>query len=107
MKTKYWNEYTNEVFDTEEEAIASEKKYLELQAARKKAEAEREAARKKKDSERAERAKQVNEAAKKLMEAKKNYHKVLADFCKDYGAYHCSSNEPDLLEALLDEFEIF
>ena len=35
MKTKYWNEYTNEVFDTEEEAMASEKKYLDAQEAKK------------------------------------------------------------------------
>ena len=84
MKTKYWNEYTNEVFDTEEEAMASEKKYLEAQEAKKR-----------KDSERAERAKEVEAAMQKVIDAKKEYRKLLNKFCKDYGAYHYSLKDSD------------
>lgn len=84
MKTKYWNEYTNEVFDTEEEAMASEKKYLEAQEAKKR-----------KDSERAERAKELEAAMQKVMEAKKEYKKLLNKFCKDYGSYHYSLKDSD------------
>lgn len=82
MKTKYWNEYTNEVFDTEEEAMASEKKYLDAQEAKKK-----------KDSERAARAKEVEDAMKAVIEAKKHYNEVLKAFCKDYGSFHYSTND--------------
>lgn len=82
MKTKYWNEYTNEVFDTEEEAMASEKKYLDAQEAKKR-----------KDSERAARAKEVEDAMKAVIEAKKHYNEVLKAFCKDYGSFHYSTND--------------
>ena len=103
MKTKYWNEYTNEVFDTEEEAVASEKKYLAAQEAKKKAEEERIAAKKKKDSERAARAKEVQEAFAVAVKARKDYQTKLSNFCKDYGAFHFSTD--DIKE--LEPFSIF
>ena len=93
MKVKYWNEYTGETFNTEEEAIASEKKYLEAQEAKKRAEEEKAAAKKKKESERAARAKEVQEALNTAVEARKDYQKKLAAFCKDYGAFHFSTND--------------
>lgn len=82
MKTRYINEYTNESYDTESEAKASEKKYLEVQEAKKK-----------KDSERAARAKEVDEAMKAMLEARKHYIEVLKAFCKDYKSYHFSTND--------------
>ena len=95
MKTKYWNEYTNEVFDTEQEALKSEQKYLDAQEAKKK-----------KDSERAARAKEVEDAMKAVIEAKKHYNKVLKAFCKDYNYYHFSTN--DLKDySLLDLLDTF
>ncbi len=95
MKTKYWNEYTNEVFDTEEEAMASEKKYLDAQEAKKR-----------KDSERAARAKEVKDAMEAVIEARKHYNEVLKAFCKDYGSFHYSTN--DLKNySLLDLFDAF
>jgi hypothetical protein len=103
MKTKYWNEYTNEVFDTEEEAVASEKKYLAAQEAKKKAEEERIAAKKKKDSERAIRAKEVQEALTIAVKARKDYQVKLSNFCKDYGPFHFSTE--DIKE--LEPFSIF
>lgn len=84
MKTNYINEYTHEVFDTEKEAMASEKKYLEAQEVKKR-----------KDSERAERAKELEAAMQKVIEAKKAYRKLLNEFCKDYGAYHYSLKDSD------------
>lgn len=100
MKTKYWNEYTNEVFDTEEEAVASEKKYLAAQEAKKKAEEERIAAKKKKDSERAARAKEVQEALAIAVKARKDYQAKLANFCKNYGPFHFSTDDIKELEPL-------
>ena len=95
MKTKYWNEYTNEVFDTKEEAMASEKKYLDAQEAKKR-----------KDSERAARAKEVEDAMKAVIEAKKHYNEVLKAFCKDYGSFHYSTNDLKNYN-LLDLFDAF
>ena len=99
MKIKYYDEYTNSVFNTKEEAEASEKKYLEAQEAKKK-----------KDSERASRAKEVTEALNKAVEARKEYHNKLAAFCKDYGAFHFSTkdfenSDLDALSTILDFLE--
>ena len=96
MRKLYCNQYTDEIFDTEEKALASEQKYLEAQEAKKKAEAERKAALEKKNSERAARAKEVEDK-------RKAYQKALSDFCKDYGAYHISIKDGNPL-SLIDTF---
>ena len=93
MITKYFNQYTNEPFDTPEEADASEKVYLKELEEKKKAEEERIAAKKKKDSERAARAKEVQEALSKVVAARKEYQEKLSAFCKDYGAFHFSTKD--------------
>ena len=98
MKTIYCNQYTDELFDTEEEAVASEKKYLEVQEARKRAEEERLATQKKKDSERAARAKHVEELLNKYTEARKEYVEALNAFCKDFGAFHTTLKGADPLD---------
>lgn len=98
MITKYFNQYTNEGFNTAEEADASEAKYLEAQEAKKRAEAERMAAKKKKDSERAARAKEVQEALSVAVKARKEYQKKLTEFCNDYGAFHFSTKDIEDLE---------
>ena len=103
MKIKYYNEYTNEAFDTQEEELASEKKYIAEQQAKKKAEEERIAAKKKKDSERAIRAKEVQEALAIAVKARKDYQAKLSNFCKDYGPFHFSTE--DIKE--LEPFSIF
>lgn len=96
MKKLYCNEYTDEPFETEEEALASEKKFLDAKAAKEKAEAERKAAAERKNSERAARAKEVEDK-------RKAYQKALSDFCKDYGAYHISIKDGNPL-SLIDTF---
>ena len=103
MITKYFNQYTNEPFDTPEEADTSEKVYLKELEEKKKAEEERIAAKKKKDSERAARAKEVQEALTVAVKARKDYQAKLSNFCKDYGAFHFSTN--DIKE--LEPFSIF
>ena len=103
MKKIYCNEYTDELFDTEEKALASEKKFLDAKAAKEKAEAERKAALEKRNSERAARAKEVEEALKAYNEARKDYQKKLNAFCKDYGAFHYTTQGTDPLD-LVDAF---
>ena len=105
MKKLYCNQYTDEIFDTEEKALASEREYLEVQEAKKKAEAERKAALEKKNSERAAKAKEVEEALKAYNEARKNYQQKLGEFCRTYGAFHTSIkdvNPLDLVDAMFD-----
>lgn len=107
MKTIYCNQYTDELFDTEEKALASEQKYLEAKAAKEKAEAERKAALEKKNSERAARAKEVEEALKAFTDARKNYVEKLNKFCKDYGAFHTTvkgTNPMDWFDLITDLF---
>lgn len=103
MITKYFNQYTNEPFNTPEEADASEKAYLKELETKRKAEEERIAAKKKKDSERAARAKEVQEALAVAVKARKDYQAKLSNFCKDYGAFHFSTE--DIKE--LEPFNIF
>lgn len=105
MITKYFNQYTNEPFNTPEEADASEKKYLKEEEAKKRAEAERKAAAEKKNAERALEAKEVDEAYKAFIEARKAYQKKLSDFCKKYGTYHMSvkdTNTWDFVNSFFD-----
>ena len=113
MKKIYCNEYTDELFDTEEKARESERKYLEVKAAKEKAEAERKAALEKKNSERAARAKEVEAAQNKVREARKNlkdaqteYSNLLSAFCRDYQAYHMSIKPNDFFN-LLEDFLSF
>lgn len=107
MKTIYCNQYTDELFDTEEKARESERKYLEAKAAKEKAEAERKAALEKKNSERAARAKEVEEALKAFTDARKNYVEKLNAFCKDYGSFHTTvkgTNPMDWFDLITDLF---
>lgn len=107
MKTIYCNEYTDELFDTEEKARESERKYLAAQEAKKKAETEKLAAQKKKESERAARAKEVEEALKAFTDARKNYVEKLNAFCKDYGSFHTTvkgTNPMDWFDLITDLF---
>lgn len=78
---------TGKEYATVEECVAAEKEYdeaIEAEKARKAALAER----------RADRAKEVEAAYRKVVEAQKDYHKTLAAFCKDYGAFHMTLNDP-------------
>lgn len=67
---KYFSDVTNKVYDTEDELN------------------EAELAVSKQKSVREARAKEVEAAIKEAQEANKKAHQTLADFCKDYGAYH-------------------
>ena len=88
---KYYSEITKQVYDTEAACYAAERKEKSKTDQRKKA------------------AEKVEEARKKLAEARNEYETVLADFCKKYGAYHTSidlSNKdewPDL-KTLVNSF---
>lgn len=107
MKIRYYNEHTGESFDTEQEAAESEKKYIAVQEAKKRAAEVAKAAEEKKKQERAERAKEVQEALKEAIAMRKSFQEKLdifqdklSDFCEEYGAFHFSTNDLDADESV-------
>jgi len=83
---KYYSEKTRDLYETEEELKAAEKaKDEEILAEQEKRNA------------RAKRAKEVEEAYL-------NYQKLLKDFIKDYGSYHMSIKDDNLISLFMDNF---
>ena len=91
---KYFSEQLNRLFDSAEELETAEAKAIAEENAKKEAE-------QKKAAERKARAAEVDAARTAMLEATKRYNDVLAKFCKDYGAYHCSVKS-DEVESLLE-----
>lgn len=94
---KYYSEKLNKLFESEEECNKAEAEH----DAQVREEEERKT---KLANERKARAKEVEAAAKSVMEARKAYDELLARFIKDYGSFHAtiSSNGDffDLFESL-------
>lgn len=92
---KFYSEELKKFFDTEEDCVeAEEQAYIMKQEAEEK--------KAKLAEERKARAEEVEDALKKVQEAKENYNKILIDFCKDYGSYHYSWNEKNLSPTIFD-----
>lgn len=85
---KYYSDKTSKFYATEQECVEAEKAHDEALA---KAEAERKAL----VEQRTNRAKEVEDAYKAMMEAKKNYNKLLDAFLKDYGQFHMTFRSQD------------
>ena len=95
---KYYSEVLDRVFDSEKELVAEETKA-------KNAEIEKQLLEKRKSEERKNRAAEVEKARIAAEEAVANYHKLLEDFCKDYGSYHYTiKNSSDNKNLIEDEF---
>ena len=76
---KYYSEVTKQVYDSEAACYAAERK--------EKAKSDQ----RKKDAESVEAARKAySDALDASAKAREEYEKVLADFCKKYGAYHTS-----------------
>lgn len=86
---KYFSEKLNKVFESEQECVEAENKF-EL------AKQEKEEKEKRLTQERKERAHEIEEQYKKIMDDRKEYRKMVDDFIRDYGSFHCTfkSNEP-------------
>lgn len=95
---KYYSEYLDSLFDTEEELNAAEEK---IRAAME----EKEKEKKKMKEERTARAKEVEEAQKYAIESIKNYRKLLNKFCEDYGSFHMTLDKENY--PAKDMMEIF
>ena len=94
---KYFSETLNKVFDTEAECQEAEA----AQAAKK---AEAEARKAALVEARANRAKEVEDAYKAAVAAKKNYDDLLKAFLKDYGSFHATFKDVDPFFSLFDWF---
>ena len=86
---KYFSEKLNKVFESKEECVEAENKF-EL-AKQEKEEKEKQLAETRK-----ERAREIEEQYKKIMDDRKEYQRMIDDFVRDYGGFHCTfkSNEP-------------
>lgn len=96
---KYLSEKTNKAYSSIDELKAAEKEFDAKQAQLEKKNAERKA-----------RAKEVEDAYKAIIEARKNYNDLLNKFIKDYGSYHYSvstidnSRANDIFDNVFDSF---
>ena len=98
---KFYSEMLKKFYDTQTDCETAEKQAIE---AKEKAETKAKAL----VEQRASRAKEVENAYKNLLDARKAYIKVLNDFCKDYGSYHFSitGQETDPFSLFARFFEI-
>ena len=85
---KILSEKTNKEYASVEECLAAEKEF-DKQVALEKAKKE-ELANIRKD-----RAKEVEDAYKAILEAKKHYNELLNNFVKDYGSFHMTLHTGD------------
>lgn len=98
---KYYSEYLDSLFDTEEELNIAEEK---IKAAMK----EKEEKKKKMKEKRAERAKEVEDAQVDAIEAIKHYRELLGKFCEDYGSFHMTlDNDNYPVKDLMELFRKF
>lgn len=81
---KYYSDKLNKFFASEKECAEAEKAH----EAHEEAEARLAAEKKALSEKRAERAKEIEESYKKLMEARKEYNTLMNKFLRDYGSYH-------------------
>lgn len=100
---KIYSEILKKCYSTVDECLEAEAAHQQ------KLEAEQ-AERQKKIAARKQRADEVEVARRNYLEARKTYNEVLTQFCRDYGAYHCSikdnqkENITDYLDALFGLF---
>ena len=98
---KYYSETLNKVFENEKDCLNAEKEY--------KAKVEAEEKRKKElaDSRKA-RAKEVEDAYKAVIDAKKHYNELKNKFVDDFGSFHMTFSTTDDFHSLFsDLFRIF
>ena len=94
---KYYSELLRKFFDKAEDCAEAEE-------AQKKAEAEAEEKRKALAEQRAARAKEVEEAHQRAVDAKNEYNQILYKFLDDYGSFHATFTRSDPIWSLFDWF---
>lgn len=97
---KYISDVTGKVYETVEALEKDEKCVAEKKAAEEKALAEKKANRE-------ARAKEVDEALRASVEAQKVATEKLNAFCKDYGVFHTSIENADVILGNMNPFDRF
>ena len=95
---KFYSEKLDKLFDNEKELKEAEDA-LEVKKAAEEAHAKQLATTRK------ERAKAIEESYKKVVEARKEYKKLVDDFTRDYGSFHMSVKSDNLSD--MDLFDLF
>ena len=103
---KILSEKTGKEYASVEDCLIEEEKWEAEQAAKKAAEekalAEAKAKKEAAAAERKAEAEKVEAARQKLMDAQKEYHDVLSEFCKKYGAYHYTLKPGETFQNIWD-----
>lgn len=96
---KYFSEKLNKVFESEKECVEAENKF-EL------AKQEKEEKEKRLTQERKERAREIEEQYKKIMDDRKEYRRLVDDFIRDYGSFHCTFKSSEPVFSDMDFFDL-
>ena len=96
---KYFSEKLNKVFESEKECEEAENKF-EL------AKQEKEEKEKRLTQERKERAHEIEEQYKKIMDDRKEYRRLVDDFIRDYGSFHCTFKSSEPVFSDMDFFDL-
>lgn len=96
---KYFSEKLNKVFESEQECVEAENKF-EL------AKQEKEEKEKQLTQERKERAHEIEEQYKKIMDDRKEYRRLVDDFIRDYGSFHCTFKSSEPVFSDMDFFDL-
>lgn len=94
---KFYSEQLNKFYDTAAEVLKAEEEHSKKLAAEKAKKEELANARK-------TRAEEVEKAFKVAADAYDKANQLLADFCKDYGAYYKTYKEGEKVPSLFDWF---
>ncbi len=95
---KFYSEKLNKMYNDEKSLVKAEEEY-DVRVAAEKAHAEQLAATRK------DRAKAIEESYKKVVEARKEYKKLVDEFTRDYGSFHMSVKSDNLAD--MDLFDLF
>ena len=96
---KYFSEKLNKVFESEQECVEAENKF-EL------AKQEKKEKEKRLTQERKERAHEIEEQYKKIIDDRKEYRRLVDDFIHDYGSFHCTFKSSEPVFSDMDFFDL-
>lgn len=83
---KYYSDKTKKLYETVEDLSKAEKAYDEVHAAELK-----------KAEEKKQRAEEIQAALKAIVDAQHKYNELVNQFIKDYGSYHATYRDGDLI----------
>ena len=97
---KFYSEVTKSFYDSVESCEEAEKEYNKALDEKKEKEKALKATRK-------ARAEELSDAYKAIKEAEKKYSKLRNQFVNDYGSYHMTFTDSDIVDNIFDPFPFF